>query len=130
MVSKNGKPYVIVKRLITYDGVTYPSHEIAHATSGPKVTTKSFTEKVGDTINTVTEKINDIMIPLKDILIDVGTKDVNTQVILESFDLPLENLVGFDGERKHVIIRDDDNRIYADISPETAKRVNDFFTSF
>ena len=127
MISKNGKPYVQVRRLITYDGVKFPSHAIAHATSKPEVTTKSFTESV---IDTVTEKINDIIIPLKDILLDVGRSDVNTQMILESFDLPMEDLCGFDKERKHVIIKDDNNYIYSNINPETVKKVNDFFTSF
>lgn len=130
MVSRGGKPYVIVKKLITYDAPWFPSHKIAHATSSPQVTTRSFKESVNDTIDTVTEKINDILIPLKDILTDIGKTDINTQVILESFDLGIENLVGFDNTHKHVLIRDNDNTIYANINPETVKKVNDFFSSF
>lgn len=130
MISKNGKPYVQVRRLITYDAVTFPSHAIAHATSEPVVHTKSLTESVQDTIDTAKEKINGIIIPLKEILMDVGKNDVNTQMILESFDLSFDNLVGFDKEKKHAIIRDEDNMIYSNISPDTAKRVNEFYASF
>ena len=130
MVSKNGKPYVQVKKLITYDAPWYPSHAIAHATSAPKVTTKSFTESVDTFIESAKDKINGIMVPLKEILMDVGNKDVNTNLILEAFDLSLDNLCGFDATKEHVIIRDDNNVIYANINPNTVKRINDFYSSF
>lgn len=130
MTMRNGKPYVMVRRLITYDAPWYPSHAIAHGTSTPKVTTKSFTESVHDTIETAKEKINDIMIPLKEILEDVGRKDVNANLIMEAFDLGPDSLCGFDETKEHVIMRDDDNYIYTNINPNTAKMVRDFYTSF
>lgn len=130
MVSKNGKPYVNVKRLITYDAPWYPSHAIAHATSKPKVITKSFTESVGSMIESATDYINGVMIPLKEILMDVGHKDVNAGLILEAFDLSLDNLCGFDMAKEHVIIRDENNVIYANINPNTVKKVNEFYNSF
>lgn len=130
MVSKNGKPYVMVKRLITYDAPWYPSHKIAHATNKPVVTTKSFTESVHDTIENAKDKINDIMIPLKEILMEVGNTDVNTGLILEAFDLDIKDLCGFDSDKRHVIIKDENNLIYADINPNTVKKVNDFYNSF
>ena len=70
------------------------------------------------------------MIPLKEILESVGHSDVNTQLIMESFDLTEENLYGFTEDHRKVIIKDDDNMIYANISPKTKKRVDDFFASF
>ena len=130
MVSKNGKPYVMVRKLITYDAPWYPSHKIAHATSDPKVVTKSFTESVNDCIETAKEKINGVMIPLKEILQDIGKTDITTGLILESFDLSIDNLCGFNETKDKIIIRDEGNMIYANISPESVKRVNDFFTSF
>lgn len=130
MISKNGKPYVMVKRLITYDAPWYPSHAVAHATSSPKVTTRSFTESVNNCIDSAVDKINDIMIPLKEILLDVGKTDVNAGLILEAFDLPLENLCGFDYTKEHVIIKDENNYVYANINPNTVKRVKDFYSSF
>lgn len=130
MVSKNGKPYVMVKRLITYDAPWFPSHAIAHATSKAVVTSKSFTESVHDCIETAKDKINGIMIPLKEILRDVGRTDVNTNLIMEAFDLPIENLCGFDSSRQHVIIKDENNYVYANINPDTVKKVNEFYNSF
>ena len=49
----NGKPTVIVRRLITYDWVLYPSHKRAHMISSPKGVMKSikaFTESTMDTV--------------------------------------------------------------------------------
>ena len=134
MVSKNGKPYVMVKRLITYDAPWYPSHACAHATSEPEVVVKSFTESVVDGVKTTLEsaydKINGVMIPLKEILTDIGKTDVNAELILESFDLSLDNLYGFDNNNEHMIIKDDNNYIYADINPQSVKRINEFYQSF
>ena len=130
MINKMGKPYVLVKRLITYDAPWYPSHKIAHQTSSPKVHSKSFVESAGTALESAKEKINDILVPLKDILTDVGMKDPNVEMICEAFDLPLDNLMGFDNSRKHVLIKDENNVVYANINPDSVKRVNDFFTSF
>lgn len=130
MTMRAGKPYVMVRRLITYDAPWFPSHAIAHGTSTPKVTTKSFTESVHETFDTAKETIKDIMVPLKEILEDVGRTDVNANLIMEAFDLGPESLCGFDNSKEHVILRDDSNYIYANINPKTVKMVNDFYSSF
>lgn len=130
MTMRNGKPYVLVRKVITYDAPWYPSHAIAHQTSDAVVTTKSFTESVHDKLENVAEKVNDIMIPLKEILSDIGKTDINSQLIMESFDLTEENMIGFDDTRKHVIFKDEDNYIYTNINPKSAHMVNDFFNSF
>lgn len=130
MISKNGKPYVMVKRLITYDAPWFPSHAIAHATSAPVVTTKSFTESVETVIESAKDKIRDIFVPLKEILEEVGNHDVNANLIMEAFDLPMENLYGFSKDHKQVIIKDENNMVYANINPETVKKVNEFYNSF
>lgn len=130
MISKNGKPYVHVRRLITYDAVTFPSHAEAHAISKPEAHIKAFKEKAGLAIETAVDTINGIIVPLKEILMDVGRTDVNSQVILESFDLSMDNMMGFDEKKEHVLIKDDNNVIYSKMNPNTVKRVNDFFASF
>lgn len=130
MENRAGKPYVNVKRLITYDAPWYPSHAVAHATSAPVVHTKSFTESTHTVLENAKDKINGVMIPLKEILEYVGKTDVNTRMIMEAFELPLDNLAGFDRTHQHVLIKDDTNTIYANINPETVKRVNDFYESF
>jgi hypothetical protein len=133
IVMKNGKPYAHVRKLITYDSVLFPSHEIAIATSKPQITVKSFTESVNDEA-VIKEKVKDtitnIMLPLNQILEDIGKRDVTTQMIMESFELDMDNLYGFDPTYEHVILKDENNMIYSKISPESAKRVQDFLTSF
>lgn len=133
MVNKNGKPYVNVRKLITYDAPWFPSHRCAHATSRPKVTTKSFEDfgmMAESAIDSASEEINGVMVPLKDILENVGNTDVNANAIMEAFDLPMENLAGFTPDRRKVIIKDENNVIYANIKPDTVKKVNKFFESF
>lgn len=80
--------------------------------------------------NTIKRKSEDVLIPLKEILEYVSNKDVNTQMIMESFDLSQEDLIGFDKSYNHAAIKCDNNVIYAKISPETAKEVKSFLASF
>ena len=70
------------------------------------------------------------MIPLTEIFESIGQTDANAQMIMESFDLNISDMVGFSKNQKHVIIKDNDNMIYCDIDPTTRKRVHDFLRSF
>lgn len=127
----NNKPTVIVRKVITYDWVLYPSHKEAHAVSTPVGMTKSIqtvTESVKDTIASFCSK--DVFLPLKEILHSVGNKDVNTQMIMESFDLSLDDMIGFTEDKKQAIVQDGRNRMYVNLSKETVDSVNDFFSSF
>ena len=126
----NNKPTVIVRRLITYDSVWYPSHVRAHAISNaiPHLKEiKAVVESAGDIIR---KGMDTVLIPLKELLEDVGKTDISTQMIMESFDLPMESLIGISEDHNHAIIKDEYNTIYANISPKTKKRVDDFFNSF
>lgn len=127
----NGRPTVVIRLLVTYDWVFYPSHPEAEMIGHLE---KPVLESVGSGLDFlpadtgVTEK--DVLIPLHEILDLVGNKDMNTEILLESFDLGIEDLVGFNESHTHAIIKDNDNMIYAKIRPETKKRVDDFFASF
>lgn len=129
----NGKPYVIVRLLITYDTVNYASHREADMVTPGKVVTKCV--KNGDFLESTsgdyegTINYNDVMIPLKDILTDIND-DSMAGFVMESFDLPEENLIGFNEEKTHAIIKDRDNRIYVKMNPNTVRKVNDFLSSF
>lgn len=123
----NGKPVVVIRRLITYDWVLYPSHKEAHIISEPKLVEKCatvFKESAEDDYNP------DFLISLRDVLENVGETDPNTATIMESFNLSYDDLLGFDNTHDHVIIKDNDNRIYANIDPNTKRRVDDFFSCF
>ena len=131
LVMKGGKPVVVVRKIITYDWVLFQSHREAEQTSKPA----KFVSKVANTVNEVTEKVtdavnNNIVIPLKEILENVGRTDVNAQIIMESFELGTNDLVGFTKDNKHMIMRDNNNMIYCDIDAKSRSKVNDFFRSF
>ena len=131
MTIKNSKPVVNVRQIITYDWVLYQSHREAEqlVNKGTK-----FVDKVANTVREFTEKVgnaaSDVLVPLKEILETAGRQDVNAQVIMESFDLDMNDLVGFDPTMEHVMVKDHDNTIYVNISPRTKHEVRDFLSSF
>ena len=125
---ENGKPVVNVRKIITYDWVLYQSHREAEQLRN--VDTK-FVHKSAPTMSIVNECTGeDVMIPLTEIFESIGQTDANAQMIMESFDLNISDMVGFSKNQKHVIIKDNDNMIYCDIDPTTRKRVHDFLRSF
>ena len=125
---ENGKPVVNVRKIITYDWVLYQSHREAEQLRN--VDTK-FVHKSAPTMSIVNECTGeDVMIPLTEIFESIGQTDANAQMIMESFDLNISDMVGFSKNQKHVIIKDNDNMIYCDINPTTRKRVHDFLRSF
>lgn len=126
MKNIGGRPTVLIKFLVTYDWVLFPSHQEAEIVGHIKPVLESGAVSVTEESTSP----EDCIIPLKEILNLVGTKDVNVQVLMESFNLGMEDLVGIDKTHTHAIICDKDNTIYANISPETKKRVDDFFLSF
>jgi hypothetical protein len=105
------------------------NHKEAHIISEPKLVNKMVSVYNESTTDT-NAYVPDFMMSLKDILKNVGNEDPNTSTIMESFNLSFDDLIGFDACHKHAIIQDGDNKIYANISPETKHRVDDFFASF
>lgn len=124
----DGKPTVIIRRLITYDWVLYPSHKEAHIISEPKLVEKCATVYRESANND--DYVPDFMVSLKDVLKTISNTDPNTSTIMESFNLSYDDLLGFDNTHSKVIIKDRDNRIYANINAETKHRVDNFFSSF
>ena len=130
MITKNGKPYVFCKKLITYDTVNYASHREADMLSPAKAIVKkvqAVTESAKDAVN---DAVESYVIPLKEILQNVINKDVTTQMVMESFDLDTDCLIGFSDNNTHAVIKERDNRLYVKMSPDTVKDVNDYFASF
>lgn len=130
-----GKPVVNVRKIITYDWVLFQSHREAEQIRNKPT---KFVSKVANAVTEVTEKVHEkftetaegLLIPLKEILESVGKRDVNTQIIMESFDLNNDDLVGFTNDHRNIIIRDNNNMIYCNIDQESRKRVNEYFKSF
>lgn len=132
IVNRGGKPYVMVKRLITYDTVNYASHREADSDkSSMNTVVKDINININESANNVNINSYDVMIPLKEILESVGKTDVNAQLIMESFEIDPNNLIGFNNTNTQMIMKDaSNNMIYANISRESTKKVNDFFASF
>jgi glycerol-3-phosphate cytidylyltransferase-like family protein len=140
IVNRGRKPYVMVKRLITYDTVNYASHIEADSDKSSMNTVvkdinisvnESTTTNIKTTIDDSAIMFKDVMIPLKDILESIGKTDVNAQIIMESFEIDPKNLIGFNRDNTQMIMKDStNNMIYANISRESTKKINDFFASF
>ena len=131
MTLDGGKPTVNVRKIITYDWVLYQSHrEAEQNTSAPTKFVSKIAKTVTEAAKDIENKSKDILIPLKEILESVGRTDVNTQVVMEAFDLNSDNMIGFDKGNRHVLIRDNNNIVYCGIDPKTREKVNDYFRSF
>ena len=126
----NNKPTVIARKVITYDWVLYPSHKEAHKVDeaqGVVKKIKTVTESVADNVKKYSK---DILLPLKEILENVGHKDVNMNLIMESFELSEDEFVGFDVSKHYGIFNDGTNQIYCRMNPDSVKEVKDFYSSF
>ena len=122
----DNRPTVVVRRLITYDWVLFPSHKEAHAIGSPVGNIASL--PVNESADMpLTE---DIMMPLGEILEMIGHKDYNTQAVMESFDLSMDDLQGFDNSHNRVIIKDGMSKMYVNLNKESKAMVDDFFASF
>jgi hypothetical protein len=129
MTTRNGKPYVFVKKLITYDTVSFASHREADVVGAPVLMQK--TMKVTESVNDKeTDDKYDMVVPLTDILDQVGEHDASTNFVLESFGLTDENIVGISEDHTHSIIQQEDNKIYVAMRPDTVKMVNSYFDNF
>lgn len=136
----NNKPTVMVKNLITYDWVLFPSHKTAHMKSPAK-----FVNKVADAVAEASQNIVDytenalkrfkkysesVEIPLGEILERVGVIDPTVSMVMESFELDSSLLQGFTEDNSQAIIRDDTNLLFVNMKPSTKREVNDFLASF
>ena len=136
----NNKPTVMVKNLITYDWVLFPSHKTAHMTSPAKIISKAanavveaskdivdYTENALKRFKKYSESVE---IPLGEILERVGVIDPTVSMVMESFELDASLLQGFTEDNSQAIIRDDSNLLFVNMNPSTKREVTDFLSSF
>lgn len=124
MMLKNGKPTVNVRKIITYDWVLYQSHREAEQLDS--VPTKFILKGASVASENTSE---DVAIPLAEILRDTGKHDPTVQMIMESFELDDDKIVGITESKKQLILADNDNMIYCNIHPSTKKKVMDALLS-
>ena len=125
LINKNGTPVVNMKKLICYDWVLYPSHPEAHSLTKPQVM-NTVCESASEQNGTVTTYT--MILPLKEILEYAGRKCVNSRVIMESFELDTDALVGFDSKREHIIMKDNNNLIFSKMDSKVRKEVNGYLS--
>lgn len=132
----NGETYVLINFLVTYDWVLYQSDRSAQRVGDTKYVSKEenlVKESAHSSLilpgkrSTFTE---DAMIPLRDLISLTSDRDDNIKIIMESFDLRKEDIIGFDKGIDHAIIRDEKNVLYVNISESTKNEVNSFLASF
>lgn len=137
MQYKNGKPYVTVRKVITYDWVIYPSHREAEMIDKPTISTGArqiLLESASDPSNFETKKYSkDVCIPFNE-FVDfrnyVSENDDNTYTILESAGYTVDDITGIDPVTNNLIIESDGNKLFVNTSINTKKRVEDFLSSF
>ena len=127
-----GKPVVNARKVIAYDWVLFQSHpEAEKSMSSPTRFLTKAPQYFSEAAHSVAEKVNDtILIPLKEILESVGKTDPNAQVIMESFDLSLDDITGISKDRKNIIIKDNMNTIYCNINQDSRNKINEYLRSF
>ena len=136
----NNKPTVMVRNLITYDWVLFPSHKTAHMKTPAKFVSKAANAVVEASQNIVDYTENalkrfkkyseSVEIPLGEILERVGIIDPTVSMVMESFELDPSLLQGFTEDNSQAIIRDDSNLLFVNMNPSTKREVNDFLASF
>lgn len=137
MKYRNGKPYVEVKQVITYDWVLYPSHREAEMITSPTFNSgekKIVLESVSSDINSVfTEYSNDFCVPMsefedfKNVIIN---SDKNVCSVLEFCDDGITEITGFDPKTNNIIVESGRSKFMVNANPETKRMVEDFLTSF
>ena len=131
----NGKPYVEVKKIITYDWVLYPSHREAEMITKPTV--HAGKEKVllesANTGSTFMEYSKDFYVPMsefsdfKEFLME---SDDNMKIVVESAGYEADDIKGFDPVTNNIIIESAGNVIFVNTNRKTKKKVEDFLLSF
>ena len=128
----NGKPYVIITVLVTYDWVDYPSFEAAEMTSnGITGRTRSITLTESGDDDIVSSNHICMEIPYEELGNDVMELDDNVKAYMESVDLDKDSFLGFNETGSHIALRvGERSTLYAGISSNTVDRVKDFYRSF
>jgi hypothetical protein len=123
LINKLGVPTVIVKRLITYDWVMYPSHPEALADIKPGILTES--------TNMIEGAMNGTIIFIKELAKMAANNSKETEWLCESFGLTIDNIIGINDTGDSIIIQENKN-IYAQpisdkfIREKTKNQLSDF----
>lgn len=128
MEMRNGKPTIIISKLITYDWVLYQSHREAEGASNVGI--KQLGGPIVESVSEDGTHKTDVIVPLAEVLKNVSEKDRNVNCIMESYDFTNEELIGYNSSSKRVIIGDRNSRIFAKLAPESIASIEDALSMF
>lgn len=111
--TKNGKPFVEVKKLITYDYVLFPSHKEALG-----IVNKPFAESV----KTVEKAMNGSIIFFEELAKDVAKNSEDAQILCESFGLSNDDIIGLTSTGNSVVLKENKNIYVCPITNEMARK--------
>lgn len=107
-----GKPIVMVKKLITYDFVGYPSHPDALG---------KITQPVMESVNTVGNSYNCKIIFFDDLAKMAANNSKETQWLCESFGLGIDSVVGLTNSGDSLVIQENKNIYVQPISDKNIR---------
>ena len=110
--TKNGKPFVEVKKLITYDYVLFPSHKEALGNVN-----KPFAESV----KTVEKAMNGSIIFFEELAKDAAKNSEDAQILCESFGLSNDDIIGLTSTGNSVVLKENKNIYVCPITNEMAR---------
>lgn len=111
--TKNGKPFVDVKKLITYDYVLFPSHKEALG---------NVNRPFAESVQTVEKAINGSIIFFEELAKDVAKDSEEAQILCESFGLTNDDIIGVTSTGNSVVIKEKSNIYVAPITNEMARK--------
>lgn len=141
MKYKDGKPYVYVRKVITYDWVLYPSHREAEQIGKAefKQGSQKFILESASSDGVITYESpfssysKDIYVPMAEMAdFDEFIKehDDNVSAIMESGIFEDAHVVGKDPVTDNIVMESGTNTIFVNTSIKTKNAVNDFLSSF
>ena len=111
--TKNGKPFVDVKKLITYDYVLFPSHKEALG---------NVNRPFAESVQTVEKAINGSIIFFEELAKDVAKDSEEAQILCESFGLSNDDIIGVTSTGNSVVMKEKSNIYVTPITNEMARK--------
>ena len=111
--TKNGKPFVDVKKLITYDYVLFPSHKEALG---------NVNRPFAESVQMVEKAINGSIIFFEELAKDVAKDSEEAQILCESFGLSNDDIIGVTSTGNSVVIKEKSNIYVTPITNEMARK--------
>lgn len=137
MKFRGSKPYVEVKKVITYDWVWYPSHKEAEmrgsATFQIGPNERILLESCYEGLDTPINESQDMFVPITqftDFREIITELDPNMNLLTESGMYDSTDITGFDPKTNNIIVERSGEKLFVNTSVDVKKKVEDFLSSF